>query len=505
DQCSWVHMHEPEKATAKAKDLVRMVVAKAYLLEPLKRLPLEVTKSALVVGGGLSGMTAALEIADQGYPVHLVERTHELGGNLHNLKFVLNPIAQPSEKAEIDFIDTHKKLNEIIKKLKNSKNIHVHTNTEINNIAGFVGNFTTTLKVNGKEQEIQQGAIVIATGAKKYKPQEFLYGKDKRVVTQLELEEMLMKGERQKAKGDIGNGSHPELSPLASRLSSINNIVMIQCVGSRTEERTYCSRVCCTEAIKNALKLKKLNPNADVYILYRDMRTYGFREDYYTEAAQAGVRFIRFYEDSQPEVKINDSSGVLEVFVKDHMLDENLLIKPELLVLSAATVPEPDNERLSQLLKVPLTKDKFFLEAHMKLRPVDFATDGIFLCGLAHSPKFIEECVSQANGVVARASTILSKPTIEGEAIISVVDESKCRGCGECVETCEYGAPELQLREDGTKVSHINEALCKGCGACAVACCNGAITTKHFRNDQIMTMVEAALDFKRESEVAIKD
>jgi heterodisulfide reductase subunit A len=230
------------------------------------------------------------------------------------------------------------------------------------------------------------------------------------------------------------------------------------------------------------------------------MRTYGFREDYYEQAAQAGVRFIRFYEDSPPEVDLDDASGKVVVNVKEHMLGEDLRIEPDALVLSAATVPEPDNERLSQLLKVPLTKDKFFLEAHMKLRPVDFSTDGIFLCGLAHSPKFIEECISQANGAVARASTILSKQTIEGEAIISVVNESTCRGCGECVDNCEYNAPELQVREDGTKVSHINEALCKGCGACAVACCNGAITTKHFRNDQILTMVEAALDFKRKTE-----
>ena len=235
-------------------------------------------------------------------------------------------------------------------------------------------------------------------------------------------------------------------------------------------------------------------------MLYRDMRTYGFREDYYEQAAQAGVRFIRFYEDSPPEVDLDEASGKVVVNVKEHMLGEDIRIEPDALVLSAATVPEPDNERLSQLLKVPLTKDKFFLEAHMKLRPVDFSTDGIFLCGLAHSPKFIEECISQANGAVARASTILSKNTIEGEAIISIVDESKCRGCGECVDNCEYNAPELQVREDGTKVSHINEVLCKGCGACAVACCNGAITTKHFRNDQIMTMVEAALDFKRKTE-----
>lgn len=475
DQCSWVHMHDPVNATDKAKDLVRMAIAKARKIEPLQAKPIEIVPSGLVIGGGLSGMTAALELVKQGFEAHLIEKEPELGGNLRKIYYTFQDD------------NVHEYLEEGINLVLNNDKVHVYTNAEIQYITGCVGNFTTKIiqkNENGEETETEfnDGIVIVATGGKEYKPQEFLYGKDKRVITQLELEEILA----------IADGKLKDKEP-KFQANDIKSVVMIQCVGSRTEERTYCSRVCCTEAIKNALKLKKLNPNADVYMLYRDMRTYGFREDYYEEAARAGVRFIRFYEDSQPEVKINDSSGTLEIFVKDHMLDENLLIEPNLLVLSAATVPEVDNERLSQLLKVPLTKDKFFLEAHMKLRPVDFATDGIFLCGLAHSPKFIEECVSQANGAVSRASTILSKPTIEGEAIISVVDEGKCRGCGECVDTCEYGAPELQVREDGTIISHINEALCKGCGACAVACCNGAITTKHFRNDQIMTMVEAAL------------
>ena len=488
DQCSWVHMHEPEKATAKAKDLVRMVVAKAYLLEPLKRLPLEVTKSALVVGGGLSGMTAALEIADQGYPVHLVERTHELGGNLHNLKFVLNPIAQPSEKAEIDFIDTHKKLNEIIKKLKNSKNIHVHTNTEINNIAGFVGNFTTTLKVNGKEQEIQQGAIVIATGAKKYKPQEFLYGKDKRVVTQLELEEMLMKGDGRKMKGD-------SLSPHASRLSPFKSVVMIQCVGSRNDERPYCSRVCCTNALKNALKLRALNPNINIYILYRDIRTYGFREELYRKSSETGgIFFIRYDEHQPPE--LTKKGKKLQIEVNDPVLNETLQIHPDLVVLSTAIIPNEDSEALAKMLKVPLSKDGFFLEAHMKLRPVDFATDGVFLCGLAHSPKFIDEAISQAEGAAARACIVLAQDVIEAEGTVAKVNEVLCRGCGICIEVCPYNAidfKEFNWFGHKLEVASVNEILCKGCGSCSAACLSGAIQQKKFDDKQLLSMLESFL------------
>jgi heterodisulfide reductase subunit A len=251
--------------------------------------------------------------------------------------------------------------------------------------------------------------------------------------------------------------------------------------------------------VKNALKIKEAIPESDVTILFRDMRTYGFREDFYTEAAGNNVRFIRYYEDSEPEVKIENNA--LSVRVKENLIEQMVNLKPDFLVLSTATIPDQDNDILSQQLKVPLSKDKFFLEAHMKLRPVDFATEGVFLCGLAHSPKFIEECISQANGAVARAVTILSKKYIEGEATISVVNELRCIGCGTCVETCEYGAPELIKKEDGSLISHVNEALCKGCGACAVACCNGAISPKHFDNVQIMTMVEAALS---EPEISVE-
>jgi heterodisulfide reductase subunit A len=457
DQCSWVHMHEPEPATDKAKDLVRMAVAKAKLIEPLQRKPIEINPAGLIIGGGLSGLTAALSLRKQGFEVHLVERESELGGHLKNLYYTFRN----------DNIQEY--LAELKEKIEADNELNVYTGTKIKDITGCIGSFTTTIEHNGIEKKFDHGIVIVATGGKEYKPTEFLYGQHPNIITQLELEKKI-------ANNELGESK---------------KFVMIQCVGSRIDERPYCSRVCCTEAVKNGLKIMKNIPKAEVSILFRDMRTYGFREDFYTESAGAGVHFIRYYEDSPPEIKLND--GSIDVHVKEHLIEEMIHLKPDYLVLSTATIPDPDNEVLSQQLKVPLSKDKFFLEAHMKLRPVDFATEGVFLCGLAHSPKFIEECIYQANGAVARAVTILSKKYIEGEATISVVNEIKCIGCGTCVETCEYGAPELVKHEDGYLYSYINEALCKGCGACAVACCNGAITTKHFDDNQIMTMVEAAL------------
>jgi heterodisulfide reductase subunit A len=457
DQCSWVHMHEPEAATEKAKELVRMAVSKAKLIEPLQRKPIEINPSGLIIGGGLSGITAALELRKQGYGVHLVEREPELGGHLKHLFYTFRND------------DIQKYLLELKAQLDADQEIHIYTSAKIKDITGCIGSFTTTIEQNGGDKKFDHGIVIVATGGTEYKPTEFQFGTDPRIITQLDLEKKI-------ANNELGDAK---------------KFVMIQCVGSRNEERPYCSRVCCTEAVKNALKLREKIPDSEVFILFRDMRTYGFREDFYTKAAAEGVQFIRYYEDSVPDVKVEN--GQVNVTVKERLIGENILLNPDYLVLSTATVPDPDNEELSQQLKVPLSKDKFFLEAHMKLRPVDFATEGVFLCGLAHSPKFIEECISQAHGAVSRAATILSKKFIEGEATISKVNELKCIGCGTCVDSCEYGAPELVKQEDGSLVSHINEALCKGCGACAVACCNGAISTLHFKNDQIMAMVEAAL------------
>jgi len=464
DQCSWVHMHEPEEATEKAKDLVRMVVAKAYLLEPLKRMPLEVNKSALVVGGGLSGMTAALEIAEQGYMVHLVERAPDLGGNLRKVKYILDA------KSQDHFFDTQNKLDEIIERVQKNDKIIVHTNSEIKSIGGFVGNFVSVIEDNGQEEEIKHGAVVIATGANEFKPDEYLYGQDDRVITQLELEEML-----------AGEAGGSDLSPQTSDLTNIQNIVMIQCVGSRNEDRPYCSRVCCTNAIKNALKLKQLNPNVNIYILYRDIRTYGFREEFYRKSSEAGgVFFIRYEEDQLPEL-VKDGKKLL-LKLTDPVLEDKLTLNPDLVVLSTAIIPNEDNEELAKMLKVPMSKDKFFLEAHMKLRPVDFASDGMFMAGMGHGPKPIDESISQAAAAVSRACTVISKDRMQVGGVVAKVEADKCAACLICVRACPYDVPTIH--EDG--YSTIDPSRCQGCGICVAECPNKAIELKHYTDHQIL-------------------
>ncbi len=472
DQCSWVHMHEPEKATRKAKDLIRMAVAKVRLLEPLQRRKVKVNNRALVIGGGLSGMSAALEIAEQGYEVYLVEKKKELGGNLKNIHFLLDG-RKPQEH-----------LNSLIKRVKENSRIHLYTDTKISNIEGFIGNFKTTLETGkGKSDEIEHGVIVVATGAQEYKPTEYLYGEDEKVITQLQLEELLAANDRQ-----------TDSQSSSDRLANCQSVVMIQCVGSRDDERPYCSRVCCSEAVKNALKIKEINPKANVFILYRDMRTYGFRESYYSKARQMGVIFIRYEEDKKPEVTKQD--GVLKVSLVDPILNSPVTINADLLVLSAGTIPHPENKDLAQMLKVPLDQDKFFLEAHMKLRPVDFATEGVFLCGLAHSAKSIEESITQACGAAARASTILSKDNIELEANISFVVDENCDGCAYCIDPCPYNALTLiEYMKDGEikKTVEVNEYICKGCGTCMATCPKMGIFVKGFKIEQISAQVDAAL------------
>jgi len=377
DQCSWVHMHEPEEATEKAKDLVRSIVAKARLLKPLKKPMIDVTPTGLIIGGGLSGMTAALELAKQGFEVYLIEKEKELGGHLRHIHSLLG-----SE-------DPQERLRAIIKEVTENEKIHVYLNSEISDVEGYIGNFKTTLNCGGKKKEINHGVVIVATGSLEYRPTEYLYGVDERVLTQRELEEKLV-NEQFNAK----------------------TVAMIQCVGSRNEERPYCSRICCAQAVKNALKIKELSPETDVYVLYKDMRTYGFLEDYYREAASKGVLFICYDDENKP--KVTQEDGKLKVTVWEPVVKTWIPIQADLLALSVATIPNPDNEHIAKMLKVPLSKDGFFLEAHMKLRPVDFATDGIFLCGLAHWPKSIEESVSQAYAAAARAITTSNHDLIQG-------------------------------------------------------------------------------------------
>jgi heterodisulfide reductase subunit A-like polyferredoxin len=459
DQCSWVHMKEPERATEKAKQLVKMAVAKAAQLRPLPIVKLNVNHKGLVIGGGVSGLTAALGLADQGFEVFLIEKEKELGGNLRKIFYTLydeNP---------------QKYLQSLIKKVKHNHKIHVFTKAEIEDIKGYIGNFKTTIKNLHSKMELDHGVIIVATGAEEYKPSEYLYGKDNRVITQRELEEQIASN-----KFNIDDNK---------------NIVMIQCVGSRDENHPYCSRICCSQAIKNALKIKEINEKANVYILYRDIRTYGFKEDFYQKAREKGIIFIRYDQEKKPVFRRVGKSLLLTVY--DFFLDEEIVIDVDVLTLSTGVTSPKDIQRLSQLLKVPLNEDNFFLEAHMKLHPVDFATDGIFLAGLAHSPKLIDESISQAYATVSRACTILTKDQIELPGNVAKVDEQRCTGCGLCMEVCNYKAIELVVKTiDGKEkiIAQVNEALCKSCGACAGACYSGSIQQSGFTDQQILKMIK---------------
>jgi heterodisulfide reductase subunit A-like polyferredoxin len=462
DQCSWVHMREPDKATDKARDLVKMAVAKARLIEPLKPLSLPVNRSALVIGGGVAGMTSALTLAEQGFEVHLIEKSNVLGGVARRIH------------SDLGGEDVQEFLDKLIKKVQEHVKIRVYTDTWIVDVHGYVGNFTTEImRYRGRViEKIDHGVAIIATGAEEYKPDEYLYGKDPRVVTQLELEEEIAR-------------ENPDII-------NCDNLVMIQCVGCRNDERPYCSRVCCNEAIKNALKLKEKKPDMNIYILYRDVRTYGFYEQYYEEARRKGIVFLHYDPEDKPRVRQERKGSrlLLRVEVKDRVLGEDIAIDADILALSVATVSSPDVRELAMLYKVPVNEDGFFLEAHVKLRPVDFATDGVFVCGLAHAPKSLEESIAQAKAAASRATTILVKDAIIGEGIVASVDEELCSGCGVCEVLCPYGAIAVD-REKG--VSAVNEALCKGCGTCCAACPSGAVQQRGFTRKEISAMLDAAL------------
>ena len=460
DQCSWIHMSQPEEATLKARDLVRMAVAKVALVEPLASASLDVTPSALVIGGGLAGMTAALSLANQGFEVTLVERQKQLGGNLKNLRSTLD---EPNVQAYLAHLQEH---------VQKHKNINVHTNTRFECVEGFVGNFESTLKTGSKETKVKHGTIIVATGANEHKPDEYLYGQDKRVVTQLEVEGLLA-------------GKDP--------LVAVKTAVFIQCVGSREEGNMYCSRLCCSAAVKNALKIKDLAPETEVYVLYRDIRTYGFNEQYFQTARDKGVIFVRYEVDNKPEVSNN---GTLRLTVHEPLLDRKLVLEPDLLILSSRIETDSDNEALAQKLKVPMNEDGFLLEAHVKLRPVEFATEGIFVAGLVHSPKSMAETIAQAEAAAAKACTIISKEKYQAEPTIAAVNEDICDGCGICVPVCEYNALEVVDRPGGKeeeKIVRINEAMCKGCGGCVAACPSGAMEQKGFKDEQMLAMIKAAL------------
>jgi len=455
DQNSWVHASNPDFATKKAKDLVRMAVTRAGLLKPLAEKKITVEKRALVIGGGVAGMNAALGLARQGFETVLVEKEPRLGGLSRDLT------------TTIEGRDIPRYLNELIKQVMNHDKIEVLTESLIVGFTGVKGNYVTEVMVGPGmyERRIRHGVIILATGAKEYQPTEYEYGQDPRVKTQLELSQRL----------DLAGAD------------GLSQVVMIQCVGSRNEQNPNCSRVCCQSAIKNALHIKDLSPETEVYILYRDIRTYGLLEDYYTLARQKGVLFFRFDPEDPP--RLTASGNDLLVTFKDHVLERDIEAKADLVILSAGMVPE-DTEELASILKVPRNPEGYFMEAHVKLRPVDMASDGIFLCGTAHSPKLISESIGQALAAAARAATFLSQDTITLSAVTAQVDPDLCAACLVCVMSCPYEVP--RINEQG--VSEIDPALCHGCGVCVAECPAKAIQLDWYEDDQILCKLDALLE-----------
>ena len=455
DQDSWVHGNDPDAATEKAKDLVQMAVARAGLLKPLKEKKIAINKRALVIGGGVAGMNAALGLADQGFETVIVEKEAQLGGLARDLT------------ATIEGADIQRYLLELVDKVSNHDKIQVLTESLIVGFSGFKGNFTTEIMVGPGmyERKIDHGIVILATGANEYKPTEYLYGQDHRVMTQIEL------GKRLETKG----------------AEDLNTVVMIQCVGSRNEKNPNCSRICCQSAVKNALHIKELNPDAQIYILYRDMRMYGMLEDYYTEARGQGIIFSRYSQGDPPEVEATDE-GMMVTF-KDHILQRDLTVSADLLALSAGMVAE-DTEELASILKLPRNSEGYFIEAHVKLRPVDLANEGIFLCGTAHSPKLISETISQSFAASSRATIFLSQSEIMLSAVTAKVNPDLCAACLVCVRACPYGVPHIN--EEG--VSEIDDALCHGCGICAAECPAKAIELNWYEDDQVMSKVDALLE-----------
>ena len=454
NQCSWVHKDVPEMATEKAMDLVRMAVTKTALLDPLPEPTLEINPATLVIGGGVAGMTTAKRLARQGYHTYLIEKNDCLGGNARSL--------HETRQGE----DIQQFLAGLIEDVNANKDIEIFLNAEIKQVDGFVGAFKTTIESNGETKDIEHGVTILATGATELKPDQYLYGKDPRVITGLELNKRLI-----------------DKDPLLTRT---NTTVFIQCVGSRIPERPYCSKMCCAASIKSALKLKEKNPSMDIFVLHRDVRAYGLREDLYRKARSIGITFIRYNPDKEIEADV--VQGNLQVAFTDHVLRRRMAIQPELLVLASAVVPEKESS-IARFYKASQNDDGFFAEAHIKLRPVDSATDGIFMCGLAHSPKTIGESITQAQAAAARAVTILSSKSIPLSGTIAQINPSLCSSCGVCVEICPFVAPSFIKEGPFAGKAEINPVLCKGCGLCVASCRSGAINLKGFGEGQIMAMI----------------
>jgi len=453
---SWVHKDYPAEATLKAQEMVRMAVAKVALFSPLTEAELSIDQNALVVGGGLSGMTAAKALSSQGYHVSIVEKEETLGGQATNLYM--------TAKGE----SIQEGLQKMVGEVESDPNIDLFLGAELSEVEGFVGNFTSTVNQKETSTTTQHGVTVIATGAAEHKPDEYLYGQDPRVLTGLELDKKFI-----------------EDDPI---LKEAGCAVFIQCVGSREPERPYCSRICCTHTVASALHLKEKNPEMKIFVLYRDIRTYGEREALYREAREKGVIFVRYSVDDKPVVE--NSGEHLTITVTDHVLKQPIAIQADLLTLASAVTPYRD-AKLAQFFKVPINDEGFFAEAHVKLAPSDFAVDGVFLCGLAHYPKPVDESIAQAQAAASSATRLLSRKTINTSGNVAEVTPALCSGCGVCMAVCPYNAPSLMAEGKDTGKATINPVICKGCGACVASCRSGALQLKGFEEAQLMAMIDS--------------
>jgi len=462
EHCAWVHMNQPEEATAKAKDLVRMGAAKVALLEPLTDLSTDVMRACLVLGGGVSGLTAALALANQGYRVELVEKEKELGGLLRSLNRIF-PTHQPA--AEF--------LAPTIQSVMAHENIQVHLGWQLSEIKGFIGNYSATIQKGDQSLDLEVGTITVSTGAAPFKPDGLYgYGRFENVMTQLEFEQM----------------------SIQSGYGGFNNVVMINCVGARTEERSYCGRFGCVEALKNAILIKETNPEARVTIIQRDVMACGkIYEDYYRIALEKGIQFVRYDPDQPPKVLGSDQKAD-KVSVHHLLMGQDIALDADLVLLTTPLVPGEDNVSLSQMMRIPLGMDGFFMEAHQKLRPVEFPTDGIFVAGCARYPGEIPECIGQAHAAAAKAAVPMANGMVVTDAYTSEVDPTRCSACGRCIRICPFGAVDwaesASPQNGASKVAKVNATECKGCGLCVSSCLSSAIRLRGFSDGQIFAMID---------------
>ncbi len=456
NQCSWVHSDQSELATRKSKDLVRMSVKRITMQEPIVSQQVPVLPIALVVGGGLAGLTAAITIADQGFKTQIVEQSDHLGGR------------HQDSPPTLEGFDPAEYIHGLIEKIKSHPNITCHTGSVVEKIDGHVGGFVSKIKKQtGEIVSLRHGAAIIATGAEPDRPDEYMYGQQNGVISQRELEQIIRDDK--------------------DKITALNAVVMVQCVGSRTQENPYCSRVCCSQAVANAMRLKEAHPDMEVIVLYRDIRTFGLKEKYYKACRQKGVLFIRYEPDRPPEVFEKDDALSIRFF--EPAIRRDVVLLPDLIVLSTALKPHHMSSRIANVYKLPRDDQGYFLEAHVKLRPLDFATDGMFLCGEGHGPKFPEEVITQAKGAAGRALSILSKDVIQvGPS--AQVDPELCAACMTCVRTCPYSVP--YINENG--VSQIDPARCRGCGLCASECPAQAISVHHYLDEQIEAKVKGLFE-----------